>query len=72
MCRWIRPVVPDVHRPGSTHRHSPIARILVIEDNEDLAFGLKNNLEIEGYAVELASEGAVGLARARGLDRHGL
>ena len=37
----------------------------MIEDNEDLAFGLKNNLEIEGYAVELASEGAVGLARAR-------
>jgi two-component system alkaline phosphatase synthesis response regulator PhoP len=50
---------------GSTHRHSPIARILVIEDNEDLAFGLRNNLEIEGYAVELASDGAVGLAVTR-------
>jgi two-component system, OmpR family, alkaline phosphatase synthesis response regulator PhoP len=50
---------------GSTHRHSPVARILVIEDNEDLAFGLRNNLEIEGYAVELAGDGAVGLVRVR-------
>jgi DNA-binding response OmpR family regulator len=42
-----------------------LARILVIEDNEDLAFGLRNNLEIEGYHVELASDGAAGLLRAR-------
>jgi DNA-binding response OmpR family regulator len=42
-----------------------LARILVIEDNEDLAFGLRNNLEIEGYSVELASDGAAGLVRAR-------
>jgi len=44
------------------------ARILVIEDNEDLAFGLRNNLEIEGYRVELASDGAAGLERARELQ----
>ena len=44
---------------------APLARILVIEDNEDLAFGLRNNLEIEGYRVELASDGAAGLVRAR-------
>ncbi len=47
---------------------APLARILVIEDNEDLAFGLRNNLEIEGYRVELASDGAAGLARARELQ----
>jgi DNA-binding response OmpR family regulator len=43
----------------------PLARILVIEDNEDLAFGLRNNLEIEGYRVELAADGRSGLTRAR-------
>jgi two-component system, OmpR family, alkaline phosphatase synthesis response regulator PhoP len=43
----------------------PPARILVIEDNEDLAFGLRNNLEIEGYEVDLAADGASGLTRAR-------
>lgn len=40
-------------------------RILVVEDNEELAFGLRNNLEIEGYRVELAADGAAGLAAAR-------
>jgi two-component system alkaline phosphatase synthesis response regulator PhoP len=39
-------------------------RILMIEDNVDLAFGLRNNLEIEGYQVELAHDGRAGLARA--------
>jgi DNA-binding response OmpR family regulator len=43
----------------------PLGRILVIEDNEDLAFGLRNNLEIEGYGVELATDGRSGLSRAR-------
>ena len=41
------------------------ARILVVEDNADLAYGLRNNLEIEGYAVEIAGDGATGLRRAR-------
>lgn len=36
--------------------------ILLIEDNEDLAFGLRNNLEIEGYDVLLASDGDAGLS----------
>jgi DNA-binding response OmpR family regulator len=40
-------------------------RILVIEDNPDLAYGLRNNLEIEGYEVEVAKDGAKGLSRAR-------
>ena len=44
------------------------AHILVIEDNEDLAFGLRNNLEIEGYCVELATDGVAGLMRARALQ----
>jgi two-component system, OmpR family, alkaline phosphatase synthesis response regulator PhoP len=36
-------------------------RILVVEDNPDLAFGLRNNLEIESYEVELAADGPAGL-----------
>ncbi len=42
-----------------------MSRILVVEDNPDLAFGLRNNLEIEGYEVEVAADGPAGLARAR-------
>jgi DNA-binding response OmpR family regulator len=43
---------------------APPARVLLIEDNANLAFGLRNNLEIEGYAVDHAATGAEGLARA--------
>ena len=39
--------------------------ILIIEDNEDLARGLSNNLEIEGFAVDVEHDGAKGLERAR-------
>ena len=47
-----------------------MTRLLVVEDNVDLAFGLKNNLEIEGYAVELAHDGvrALDLASAGKFD----
>lgn len=40
-------------------------RILVVEDNTDLAYGLRNNLEIEGYDVRVAEDGETGLKRAR-------
>jgi len=42
-----------------------VSRILVLEDNVDLAFGLRNNLEIEGYEVDVLEDGTAGLARAR-------
>ena len=42
-----------------------MSRVLVVEDNSDLAFGLRNNLEIEGYEVEVAQDGRAGLAVAR-------
>jgi DNA-binding response OmpR family regulator len=42
-----------------------MSRILVVEDNEDLAFGLRKVLEFEGYEVEVAGEGESGLASAR-------
>lgn len=40
-------------------------RVLVVEDNRDLAYGLRNNLEIEGYQVEVADDGPKGLMQAR-------
>ncbi len=42
-----------------------MTRILVVEDNPDLAYGLRNNLEIEGYEVDVVEDGTQGLARAR-------
>ena len=37
-------------------------RILVVEDNEDLAEGVRHNLEIEGYTVRIACTGPAALA----------
>jgi len=45
-----------------------MARLLVIEDNADLAFGLKTILEFEGHDVEIAEDGEAGLWRARESD----
>jgi DNA-binding response OmpR family regulator len=39
--------------------------ILLIEDNTHLAYGLKNNLEIEGYRVVVAGDGENGLTLSR-------
>lgn len=37
------------------------ARILIIEDNRDLALGLRTSLEVEGYSVDIEYEGRKGL-----------
>lgn len=42
-----------------------MTRILIVEDNDDLARGLANNLEIEGFETEIASDGSTGLERAK-------
>jgi len=42
-----------------------MSNVLIIEDNPDLAFGLVNNLEIDGHHVELVEDGALGLERAK-------
>jgi DNA-binding response OmpR family regulator len=42
-----------------------MTRILIAEDDPDLALGLKNNLEIEGYEVQVACDGNAALVRAR-------
>ncbi len=41
------------------------ARILVVEDNDDLADGLVYNLELEGYEVARAADGEAALESAR-------
>jgi DNA-binding response OmpR family regulator len=40
-------------------------RILIVEDNPDLAFGLRATLEIEGYGVDVAADGRAGLNSVR-------
>ncbi len=50
-----------------------MSRILIVEDNPDLAFGLRNNLEIEGHEVDVAEDGESGLDGAvvsRTVDTH--
>jgi len=42
-----------------------MARILIIEDEPVMQMGLKDNLELEGYEVDLATDGASGLAKIK-------
>jgi DNA-binding response OmpR family regulator len=42
-----------------------VSRILVVEDNKDLAFGLIKVLEFEGYEVQVAERGEDGLTMAQ-------
>lgn len=42
-----------------------MARILVVEDESHLAYGIKYNLEAEGYEVEVAGEGPEALRLVR-------
>ncbi|MGD8817079.1 MAG: response regulator, partial [Acidobacteriota bacterium] len=40
------------------------ARILIVEDEPELAAGIRENLEQEGYAVDVAGDGSTGLDSA--------
>lgn len=42
-----------------------MARILIIDDEPAMLMGLKDNLELDGYEVETASDGADGLKKIR-------
>src|SRR5687767_12944633 len=59
----------SVSLPSSVaHRLRPaMPRLLLVEDNPDLAFGLRTGLEIEGYEVHHAEDGPTGLQMARDL-----
>ena len=41
------------------------SRVLIVEDNLDLAAGLEYNLRLEGYDVQVAEDGAAALRAAR-------
>ena len=36
-------------------------QILIVEDEQAMLAGLKDNLELEGYAIDTADDGQVGL-----------
>jgi two-component system alkaline phosphatase synthesis response regulator PhoP len=55
----------DRHSSSTDSIPVPMPRILIVEDNPDLAYGLRTGLEIEGYDVQLAEDGETGLERAR-------
>lgn len=40
-------------------------RVLIVEDNPELAYGLRNNLEFEGYQVEVSGDGKAALEQVR-------
>lgn len=42
----------------------PITRILIVEDDPGIALGLEEDLTLEGYEVEVASNGQLALRRA--------
>jgi two-component system OmpR family response regulator len=46
------------------HGAERAASVLVVEDEESVAMGLKNALEAHGYAVDVARDGAMGLQMA--------
>jgi DNA-binding response OmpR family regulator len=57
---------PQMPESRSTQRHT--ASVLVVEDNPDLAYGLRNSLEIAGYDVAVAGDGVSGVMQARERD----
>jgi DNA-binding response OmpR family regulator len=48
----------------------PPSRILIVEDEPDMLFGLKHNLEFEGFEVFTATTGKAGLDAWRRLSPH--
>ena len=46
---------------------STVTRILIVEDNEDLAFGLRRTLEAQGYQVQVAGDGELAVQFSRSL-----
>ena len=42
-----------------------MSRILLVEDDPNIAFGLEKDLQLEGYETELATDGEAGVRKAR-------
>ena len=51
------------HVPERTE-HGRASRILVVEDNTDLAAGIQYNLDLEGYEVRVAADGRIAIQLA--------
>lgn len=47
-----------------------VGRVLVVEDDDDLAHIISRNLELAGHAVEVAGDGSAGLAAAQRSQPH--
>jgi two-component system, OmpR family, alkaline phosphatase synthesis response regulator PhoP len=47
--------------PPQAKDSAPARSILILEDNETLALGLRTSLEVEGYGVECITDGQAGL-----------
>ena len=54
-------------QPTTVGETSPPRSILILEDNETLALGLRTSLEVEGYKVDCVIDGDDGL---RWLEQH--
>jgi DNA-binding response OmpR family regulator len=52
-------------KAGPTSMLAPMARVLVVEDEEDIAFPLVRTLEREGYAVTWVEDGQTALDRLK-------
>jgi signal transduction histidine kinase len=58
-----RPAAPSV--PGARSADRPAGRVLIVEDNRDLARGLARRLRLLGWEVEVAHDGPGGIEAAR-------
>ncbi len=47
-----------------------MARILIVEDEKEMALGLKDNFEYEGYDVEIAEDGEKGIQKTLAFNPH--
>lgn len=65
------PLHAAAHEADATEPlHSTSRRILLVEDNVDVAHTLQDVLALEGHEVELAHSGAEALARASAMQPH--
>ena len=55
-------------KPKPSFILTPLMRILLIEDEADLIASLARALREEGYAVDTATDGKVGLYKAESAD----
>jgi two-component system, OmpR family, response regulator len=56
------------HAPGAPNEEAHPVRVLIVEDELDLATALERALRDEGYACDVALDGADGLQRASEVD----